>query len=156
MKDVIVFYSLTGNHKKAAEIVSKMLQCNSVEIEETFERSKVGLFKYIVNGFEAATKKTFEIKSVNEDFLSYERVVFLTPVWAGNLPPPSRAFLNKHKDKIKKIVVIAISGRGNGNSGFEKDVEETLKRKPEIFLQFSEKEFKNGEFEKKLTELFSK
>ena len=156
MKDVIVFYSLTGNHKKAAEIVSKMLQCNSVEIKEMFERSKAGLFKYILNGFEAATKKTSEIKSINEDFLSYERVVFLTPVWAGNLPPPSRAFLNKHKDKIKKIVVIAISGRGNGNSGFEKDVEETLKRKPDIFLQFSEKEFKNGEFEKKLAELFSK
>ena len=103
MKDIVVFYSLTGNHKKAAEIVSKMLQCNSVEIEETFKRSKAGLFKYILNGFEAATKKTSEIKSVNEDFLSYERVVFLTPVWAGKLPPPSRAFLNKYKDKIKNI-----------------------------------------------------
>jgi flavodoxin len=148
MNDLVVFYSLTGNHKKAAEIVSKMLQCNSVEIEETFKRSKAGLFKYILNGFEAATKKTSEIKSVNEDFLSYERVVFLTPVWAGKLPPPSLAFLDKYKDKIKKIVVIAISGRGNGNRSFGKDVEETLERKPDIFLQFSEKEFKNGEFEK--------
>ena len=156
MKDIVVFYSLTGNHKKAAEIVSKMLQCNSVEIKEMFERSKAGLFKYIFNGYEAVIRKASEIKTINEDFLNYDRVIFLTPVWAGRLPPPSRTFLNKYKGEIKNIVVLSISGRGNGNKGFEKDVEETLKRKPNICLQFSEREFKQGEFEKKLVELFKK
>ncbi|MBP8613141.1 MAG: flavodoxin family protein, partial [Candidatus Atribacteria bacterium] len=78
MKDIVVFYSLTGNHKKAAEIISKMLQCNSVEIKEMFERSKAGLFKYIFNGYEAVIRKASEIKSINEDFLSYDRVIFLT------------------------------------------------------------------------------
>lgn len=150
MKNLIVYYSLTGFSEQVASELSKSLGCKSIKIMEVGKRPSSGFFLYFVGGFQAITKRTVKIEPIAIDLSEYERTILFTPIWAGHLPPATRTFLSQYKDKINKLEVVSVSGLGDKNQAFKKDIEDMLKKEPIDCLFLTEAEVKNGDYKEKL------
>lgn len=98
MKTVIVYYSLSNNTKKAAEILSEKLGADLVELKE----EKVG------NVFQAFFRKS--TKLLMDPWKTAEaadRLYLMFPIWASKSVPAMNAFVRDQKaDFHKKEVYI--------------------------------------------------
>lgn len=140
MKTLIVYYSRTGANRKAAEVLHSKITSDIEEIKEEEDRSGIlGLLRSIMD---AILKKTSKIKSIEKTPGNYDRVIVVTPVWAGNLPPAVRTYLNENKTYIKEIAVLSISGSGEKNKSFLSVFESAAGKKPIASLLLSERETK--------------
>ncbi len=104
MTTLIVYYTRSGNTKKAAEELAKELGASLLELRE--DRPRKGIFGFMRSGFEAALKKTVPIKPFSENLSSFDRVVIATPVWAGHVCSPMRTFLMDNAKQIKDLGVL--------------------------------------------------
>ncbi len=150
MKNLIVYYSLTGFNEQVASELSKSLRCKSIKVIEAEKRLTSGFFLYFVGGFQAITKRVVKIEPISIDLSDYERTILFTPIWAGHLPPATRAFLSQYKDKINTLKVVSVSGLGDRNKGFKKDIEDILKKELSGCLFLTEAEVKDGNYKEKL------
>lgn len=105
MKQIILFYSRTGNSRRIATRIGKEL---GVEVHEIRDNRKYsGIFGFLIGGFFASQwKKTdYEIpslKEIEEDV----HFIFVSPIWAGHAPPAVYSFLSDHEIKYKSLVFI--------------------------------------------------
>ena len=87
-KILIVYYSKTGNTKKVAEKISKILKADIDEI--------------VAEGKHMPFQQKFKI-SYKKNPSDYDLVIVSTPVWAFNITPAVKKYLIENKNKIKKI-----------------------------------------------------
>jgi len=86
MNTLVVYYSKTGNSKKAAEaVIEELGGCDFAEL--AFDENA----------------KTIEGAV---DPSGYERVVLLCPIWAFSLPEPMKLYLKEHGKSIQKYSLI--------------------------------------------------
>ncbi|MFA5993219.1 MAG: flavodoxin [Candidatus Pacearchaeota archaeon] len=109
MKILVVYYSRSGNTKKAAEEISKDLKCDIDEISEN--KSRKGMIGWLGAGRDAMRKKEVEIK-FEKDLSKYDLIIVGTPIWASTAVPAVRSYLIKNQDKLKskKIAFFSTSG----------------------------------------------
>jgi menaquinone-dependent protoporphyrinogen IX oxidase len=100
MKTLVAFFSRTGTNRKIAEAVARALGADLDEIIDLKKRS--GAFGLLWAGKAARSHDTTEITS-KLDPGEYDAVVLGSPIWAGNLTPALRTYLNKHDLKGKKV-----------------------------------------------------
>lgn len=114
MKTLIICYSFSGTNRKLAQEMAKKIKADHEEIIELVERK--GFWKTIlVGGFQSLKKITTPIKDLKKDPKDYERVIVFSPVWAGSVPPATRAFLNKYAGDIKELEMVFACGSGQDN-----------------------------------------
>lgn len=111
MKKAVVYYSRTGHVRKAASILSKELGAEIIEIIDKDKRA--GALGFIKSGKESTKKQPADIEKISQDFNDYDLVVLCSPVWAGNMSPPARAFLNNYGKEIKDISYLLLHGTKN-------------------------------------------
>ncbi|AZT89204.1 flavodoxin family protein [Caldicellulosiruptor changbaiensis] len=153
MRFLIVFYSLTGNSRKVAQALSKVLRCEIVEIKESSSRKSI--FGFLRSGYEAITKKIVPIEDIDKDFSKYDHVIVVSPIWAGNLPSPVRSFLKRYLVFIKNISFIftlASEKEVDVINVFEKD----FGKKSLYCMSISKKKIQSQEFEKAVNEFAQK
>jgi menaquinone-dependent protoporphyrinogen IX oxidase len=110
MKTLIVYFSRAGHTRKVAETLAERLNADTVEITEPKNRN--GVLGYIRSGRESMANKIPEIDPITASISDYERVVIASPIWAGNLATPVRAFLAKYKDQINEAAFcITMNGK---------------------------------------------
>jgi flavodoxin len=148
MKNLIVYYSLTGKNEKVALKLKEIMNCEIEQIVEPVNRH--GFLMFFKNGFDALMKKTAKIEPIKSDIKSFERVIFLTPVWAGNLPPAARSFLMENKDKLKNLVFISACGMGKKNEKLSLNVEGITNKKLEGYLFIRDNDVRNDSYIEKL------
>ncbi len=112
-KVLIVFYSHTGSTKVMAKKIAREICADILEIKPAKEVTKSGL-KFLWGGAQAVMKKEPELKPLKKDPEDYDVIIIATPVWASNMTPPVRTFLNKHMARKKKVALIA---KADGNAG---------------------------------------
>jgi flavodoxin len=134
MKILIVYYSKTGNTKKIAKEIAKNLNADLDEIKDLQYQGWNVLGKVMF-------KKETKIK-YKKNPLKYDLVIVGTPVWAWNITPPVRTYLNKNKSKIKKVAFFCTYG---GNSGKTFESMEKLSKKPLAILKLKFKQFQKRE-----------
>ena len=105
MKFAIVYYSMSGNTKYAADKIVELLK-GSVEVEriEIYPEKSYpdkGAKKFFWGGKSAVMGETPKLKPYDFDASLYDGVVIGTPVWASNCAPPIRTFLTEHADELK-------------------------------------------------------
>ncbi len=100
MRVLIVYYSRSGKVKEMAEKAAVSRGADIVEIKDTVKRG--GPVGFIKSGYQAARKKSIPIARIDTDIAAYERVVVCSPVWAGTMASPIRAFLEKFKYQINE------------------------------------------------------
>ena len=143
MKSAIIFYSLTGNTEKVAEILADCLkQASQVDIIklEALDESK-SFFKQCLR---AATKKKANIENVNFDLSNYDLICFGTPVWAFAPVPAINTYLDKCSGlESKDVILFSTYGSGTGKEKCLNYMQNILGKKgAKGFKRFSIQQFK--------------
>jgi flavodoxin len=90
-KILVVFYSRSGITRQIAHDIAR--RCGA-DIEELHDvRSRNGLWGYLRSAREAIRKLPVEIRPPVKDARDYDVVVIGTPVWAGQVSSPVRAYV---------------------------------------------------------------
>lgn len=149
---LIAYYSLTGRTERVAEeIVSKLKS----DVEKIIDKKKrKGLFGFLFAGRDAFRERLTEIEKPSKDPSKYDLVILGTPVWAGNITPALRTYLNLFKGSFKKLAFFTTSG-GRDYGKLSEKVANITGIKPMSYAGFSKKELhqKNRKiFDEKLVE----
>jgi flavodoxin len=127
MKALVVFYSRTGNTKKAGEEIAENLKANLDEIID--KKDRTGITGWLGGGRDALFNHETKIEKT-KDPLDYGLVIIGTPVWAGTVTPAVRVYLADHK--FKKIAFFCTCSNSKGKT-FE-DMQK-LSKKPISVLE---------------------
>lgn len=104
MKVLVVFYSRTGNTRKAAEVIAKRL---NADIERIIEKGvdRKGFLGYMGAAKDAMLGNQVETEPFKRNPEVYDLVVIGTPVWMWDMTPAIRTYLLKMKGKLQKTKV---------------------------------------------------
>jgi flavodoxin len=107
-KVLVVYYSKTGNTERVAKQVASALHA---DIEKLIDKkNRNGLWAFFGAGRDAMKKNKTVLEPLQKDPANYDLVVLGTPVWAGNITPAIRTYLDMNKDKLKHTAYIITSG----------------------------------------------
>ena len=114
MKSVVVFYSLDGGTRKAAEKIAERLQADIVELHPEKRIPSKGFFKYMIGGMQVKSGKKPALKPYNFQKEAYDLVILGTPIWASGCTPAMNTFLSENDISDRKIAVLTSSAGGDG------------------------------------------
>ncbi len=149
MNLLILYYSITGNNKKLANLIKDKIDGKAVAIKDKFSNSS-GFKLNFLGGIQALLNMQTAIESF-EGIKVFDNLILVSPVWAGKLPPGVQTLLDKHGNMIKKLYFASVSGEGSKNKDkVINNIHTIINREPDAHLFLSKKEFKNKQFENKL------
>ncbi len=122
MKAAIVFYSMGGNTKYAAEKIAEKINADLIEIKPEKQYPDKGFRKYLWGGKSAVMGDIPKLIPYDFDSEKYDTIIFGYPVWASNFTPPIKTFIKENLEKIaeKEFAVFACSMGGGAEKSFEK------------------------------------
>ncbi|MDR1565455.1 MAG: hypothetical protein LBS74_10910 [Oscillospiraceae bacterium] len=115
-KNLIVYYSRTGLSERLAKALQEKLGGDIDQITYA-DRDKVS---FASAGWEALRKATAKFKGDVHDAGEYDKIFFISPVWASALATPIRSYMAVNKGKIKAYSMLVTCG-GSGLEGALKD-----------------------------------
>lgn len=102
MKTLVVYYSLTGKTRLAAQAIAEALNATLVEIEE---RRPVPMpFVYLAGGFRAFTNRGTKINPVDVDLKQYDRIFIGSPMWASRPAPAVNSFVYQTNFEGRSVI----------------------------------------------------
>jgi hypothetical protein len=108
MKAIVISYSLTGNNEHLAASVAEALGAEHVRITEPKSR-KMG--KIVLD---VMLNRTPKIVVPVENVTEYDLVLFVGPVWMGQIASPLRACFKQLGPTIDRYGFLSISGGADG------------------------------------------
>jgi flavodoxin len=124
---LVVYFSRTGYTRKIAEEIAGRCGADVEAIEDV--RSRAGFFGYLRSAREAYRKLPVEIRPMAKNPSDYDLVILGTPVWAGNVASPMRAYLAARGGELKQVAVFCTQG-GSGAEKVLNDMAQLCGRKP--------------------------
>ncbi|MDR2460056.1 MAG: hypothetical protein LBE38_04625 [Deltaproteobacteria bacterium] len=114
-KNLIIFYSVTGNTQDLANIIQSFTKGDLYRID-TVETYPTGedLIPYAKKERDELRVPT--LKGDPPNLADYEYIFFGTPVWFHDIPPATLLFLGQTDFKGKKIIPFVTAGGGPGDS----------------------------------------
>lgn len=124
MKQPLVVYTTrTGHSRMLAEKLGTLLGAPVHEVIDLVNRK--GFFGFIFSGFQAVSKKATPIREAEINLSNYDGVVIVVPVWASNLTPPMRTWLQNHKrDLAGKPIAVLGSCKGSDPQTYANNIKE--------------------------------
>jgi len=116
-KTLVVYYSRSGNARKEGQAIAAALGADSKEIVDATNRS--GLLGFMRSGFEGMTKRMARIRQAQKDPAAHDLVVVGTPVWAGSLSSPVRAFPAQNGGRFRKVALFLTQGGERADPVFD-------------------------------------
>jgi hypothetical protein len=129
MKPIVISYSMTGNNEALAASVAAALGGEHVRITEPKSRSmgKIAL--------DVMLNRTPKIAMPVKEIGTYDRVLFVGPVWMGHIATPFRACFKQLGPEIGEYAYISISGGADGpNPKLAAELEKRLGKGPAQLL----------------------
>jgi flavodoxin len=115
MKTAVVFYSMSGNVKQTAEKTAQNLSADLIEIKPVKAFPEKGFKKFFWGGKSAVMGEKPKLNPYEFNAQEYDSVIIGSPVWASNIAPPLRTFVEDNKTALsgKKISAFTcMSGSG--------------------------------------------
>lgn len=100
MKNLVIYYSRTGNTDTVAKEISKAINGDIKKIE--LNNNKINFFWA---GFTASTGKKAKIKTIDLNLKDYDNIFIGSPIWAGKSSTPINTLLDKADFSGKKVYV---------------------------------------------------
>lgn len=147
-KVLVVYFSRTGYTKRIAEEIAARCRGDLEAIEDV--RGRNGILGYLRSAREAYKKLSIEIRAAAKTPGDYDLVIVGTPVWAGNVSSPVRAYLNAHRNELRQIAFFCTQG-GSGGDKVLGDMADLCGRKPLASLALSDGDIKRDRYADKLT-----
>lgn len=114
-KRVVVYYSLSGNTQKAAEMIAKKLGADIEVLKLTKEYHMEGFTRFLKGGMQAIFEMRPELRALSKDLDQYDEIVLGTPIWAGKCAPAINTFIKNETIKEKITAVFTSSGGGDND-----------------------------------------
>ena len=108
VKILVVYYSVSGNVRKAAE--SYVLRYGGDLLELKCLTNYSGFIGGIRGVISAITKGTPHNEPVTVDFENYDKIVVCGAVWGGSIASPVRAFLLEYGVRLKEVEYLISRG----------------------------------------------
>lgn len=152
-KEIIIYYSLTGNTRYIAEKIKEHKKADIIEIKPIDDIKKKGFLRYLKAGRQVIKKEKPKLKE-DIDLKGYDKIYIGTPVWAGSFVPAIRTFIESHDFKDKEIGLFC-TYKGNESRTF-KELKDIIRCKKIMFEQGFKDPLKYKEqAEEKLKKIFS-
>lgn len=121
MRTAVVYYSMSGNTRYAAEKIAGKIDADLIRIEPVKAYPDQGARKFFWGGKSAVMGEKPRLQPYECDMELYDRIVIGTPVWASTFAPPIRTFLHENqKLKEKKIAAFLCFSGGGADKAMEK------------------------------------
>jgi flavodoxin len=115
---VVLYYSYTGHTAKLAETIAENADIDICEIKD--QKRPGALKAFTIGCLKAMQMKPTPIESPEVDLTSYERIVILTPVWAGHPAPAAlNAFDLLPSGKKVEVYMVSASGKSSAKAKIE-------------------------------------
>jgi hypothetical protein len=108
MKTTIISYSLTGNNATLAASIAKELGAEHIKIVEAKSRTTGTIF------FDILFNRTPKVNPMPGGVGDSDLVIFVAPVWMGQVATPLRAYFRYFKDRPANYAFVSISGGADG------------------------------------------
>lgn len=115
MKTIVIFYSLEGNTKEAAEQIAQKMDSAILELKPEKEIPGSGALKFMKGGMQALFGNCPKLKPLDFDKDAYDQIILGTPIWAGECAPAIRSFLKQYPVSDKVKAVFTTSGGGDND-----------------------------------------
>ena len=103
MRTLVVCYSWTGHTRTLAQQISAALGADLEDIQETSLQQ--GVLRYLNCLLQALLHRPAPIADSQHNPADYDLVVIGTPVWAWNLSGPARAYIQRHREQLRKLAL---------------------------------------------------
>lgn len=113
MSDVLcIYYSRSGNTKKAMEEVAEALGAELVQLHDSGPRRNA-----LLCGLDAMKKTVRPVRKFQTErpLEEYRLVIVGSPVWAGRCAPVVRSFLKEYGKKLRSVAYLVTRGTENKN-----------------------------------------
>jgi flavodoxin len=110
MNTLIISYSLTGNNQALAKRLAAELHAQHIVITEPKPRTILAIF------LDVLFNRTPKIDPIPTSVNPNDMVIFIGPVWMGQIATPLRACFKQFKHKVLKYAFISISGGADGDN----------------------------------------
>jgi flavodoxin len=129
MKAIVISYSLTGNNQDLAASLAATLGADHVRITEPKSRTTGTIVMDVV--FRRTPKIVLPVEKMED----YDLVLFVGPVWMGQIATPFRACFKQLGQKIDKYAFITICGGADGpNPKLADELGKRLAKEPVCLL----------------------
>jgi hypothetical protein len=108
VKVAVVSYSMTGNNQALAERVTKEFAAEHIRIAEPKRRT---MGKIVLD---LLFNRTPKVQPAPDKLGDYDLLLFIAPVWLGQVAFPLRAYLKHLKANPRRYAFISISGGADG------------------------------------------
>jgi hypothetical protein len=106
MDTLVCYYSRSGHSKAYATRIAKELDANLREIVEV-QRRFLGPLGLLKAGYDSQKENKRSIHLSGLTLLDpYTKVIVVSPVWAGNVPPAVRAFAFTYKIRTDNLYLL--------------------------------------------------
>lgn len=109
---LVIDYSRSGNTHKVAQAIAGACGADLEQIRDAKPRR--GLWGWIRSAREAIRAIPGEIRSPSRDPTDYDLVVLGSPVWAGHVSSPMRAYLGERSSALTRIALFVTEGGSGG------------------------------------------
>lgn len=148
MKDkLVVYFSRDGYTRRMAEHIAGALDADCEPIRE--RHSRKGIFGYWRSAREALRGSAVEIQPLERNPRDYQLVVIGTPVWAGNISSPVRAFVEKYRNDLPRVALFCTQG-GSGATKVLRRLASLCGSTPRATTFFNDSEIDRAQFAGKL------
>jgi flavodoxin len=138
-----VYCSRTGFTRKVAEEICARCGGELEPIEDV--RSRSGIFGYVRSAREALRKTTIDIRPGRLRPSDFDLVILGTPVWAGHMSSPMRAYVAAHKGEFKQVALFCTLG-GSGAANVLAEMAALCERKPVATLAVTDADITRGRY----------
>lgn len=116
MRAIVIYYSLGGNTRKIARLISDRFGADMAELETVQEYS--GSYEDIVNQGQREVNMGFmpELKPLSANLSDYDTVILGSPVWWYTFAPAMKTFLSNSDLSGKRVYAFATNGGWLGNT----------------------------------------
>ena len=122
MKTAIVYYSMGGNTAMTAGKLAEALSADLIGIRPCRAYPDKGFRMFLWGGKSAVMAEAPALESYTFRADQYDRIILGFPVWASNMAPPIRTFIQENRSalKEKKIAVFACQSGSGGEKAIRK------------------------------------
>ena len=110
MKIVVISYSLTGNNEALANSIAEEFAVEHIKITEPKPRTMGSIILDLI------FNKTPQVQPIPDRLENYDLILFLGPIWIGQVATPLRAYFKHIKTNPCRYAFISISGGADSDN----------------------------------------
>lgn len=116
MKTLVVYFSRTGYSENVAKEIAKKYDADLDKLTDDVRWD--GMWGYLRGARYAMFNKVTQI-TYSKRSSEYDKIIIVSPVWAGKMPPAIHTYLDKNIENINKLAGIFTSESSNPKKIFD-------------------------------------